>query len=168
MDPVLVKLVSGHYGEEVHKLLAKANLAPEFFSSSILPHANKAYAMEYLKGTWRSTWELKSLSRYKEPIENALEEALVLLEQHEMVHGDLRENNIMIQMENEYSSEPKLVGLEKKKVVIRIIDFDWADHVGVAKYPHMLNTGIIWPGRPGMPIGAGDDRKMVKRYLNSL
>jgi hypothetical protein len=71
-------------------------------------------------------------------------------------------------MEDKYPPEPKLVGTEKKKVVIRIIDFDWADRVGVAKYPYLLNTSIGWPGGPGMPIGAGDDREMVKRYLNSL
>ena len=44
------------------------------------------------------------------------------------VHGDLRPPNI----------------LTLEDGTVRILDFDWAGHAGVVKYPDDLNTSVKW------------------------
>jgi hypothetical protein len=60
--PVLVKLVYGQYGDDVHRLLAGHNLAPQFHAASEVEGAPKAYVMEYLDpSSWKPLSEYSSL-----------------------------------------------------------------------------------------------------------
>lgn len=50
-----------------------------------------------------------------------------------MVHGDLRNVNILLK-----NGDPSQ---------LRLVDFDWADKIGEARYPKFLNTDVDL-GRP--------------------
>jgi RIO-like serine/threonine protein kinase len=78
--------------------------------------------MDFLDTSWRPI----SATNYKRKDDDVLEEkislALTKLHQHHMVHGDVRDTNIMV-----------------KDDEIMLIDFDWAGVLGQVKYPRMVN-----------------------------
>ena len=117
---VVVKFVRFHYGEEVHRLLAENSLAPKLFLCSQLPGGWFAIVMERVKG-----------SPIKLPVSQAVETSLQtvtsLLDCKDLVHGDLRPQNILV------------VGNS-----VRVLDFDWAGKHPTAKYPKELNMTCNW------------------------
>lgn len=70
-----------------------------------------------------------------------------LLGEANLVHGDLRKPNVLVEGEK-----------------IRIIDFDWAGTAGIVKYPICLNTAEDWHENAGIscPIEHAHDQYMVK------
>jgi serine/threonine protein kinase len=71
-----------------------------------------------------------------------------------MVHGDFRTANIMLKPE------------EEEKAVL--IDFDWAGKAGIVRYPITRNDSFGYPGEPGGPIGAEDDRQFYETWKNEI
>jgi hypothetical protein len=45
-----------------------------------------------------------------------------------------------------------------------LIDFDWAGKAGIVRYPITRNDGFGYPGEPGGPIGAEDDRQFYETW----
>ncbi|KZT06283.1 uncharacterized protein LAESUDRAFT_628715, partial [Laetiporus sulphureus 93-53] len=131
---VVVKLVNDSYGEEVHQLLARHNLAPALYGYARPEGAPAAYVMEYLDENWRSLFDLlrRDSSRpFHQAIYASLQRALDLLKEENLVHGDLRSNNIMVRITD---GEPQ----------IKIIDYDWAGKAGQVRYPAARNESLDW------------------------
>ncbi len=113
-----VKFVQGHYGEAVHQYLATRSLAPKLYKCKSLPGGWYAVVMEKLKGKLATT--TGTLNRkMKESLKNAVK----LMHDNDMVHGDLRAENILVLSDD----------------TVRILEFDWADKVEIATYPPDLD-----------------------------
>ena len=75
------------------------------------------------------------------------------MHQKDIVHGDLREPNIMVS-----KNDPN---------DIRIINFDWAGKVGQAFFPPTIKPDIRWPLRqPGQPITKNHDLEFINQLTN--
>ncbi|RXW12319.1 hypothetical protein EST38_g13535 [Candolleomyces aberdarensis] len=155
---VIIKLVNGHYGVDVHRALAKVGLAPLLLGISSLEGVPHAYVIEYLcPSEWVMLSELENLLLlgHKQAIYNALESIIDVLQKGKYVHGDLRESNIMI-------NQARLK--QEGRVSIKLIDFDWSGTAGEVFYPVLLNPEITWPGIAGGPISLEDDLKLLKSW----
>ncbi|PCH34147.1 hypothetical protein WOLCODRAFT_160639 [Wolfiporia cocos MD-104 SS10] len=152
--PVVVKLVSGSYGEDVHLLLAQEGLAPTLHGCIRPEGAPVAYVMEHLDGDWVCLFDFlkrDSSPPFHQAIRASLQHVLDLLDEKGFVHGDLRSSNIMV----------RIVGANPE---IKVIDFDWAGKAGQVLYPAVRNESIDWPGRAYGPIQGGDDRKLLDSW----
>ncbi|PCH42132.1 hypothetical protein WOLCODRAFT_25150 [Wolfiporia cocos MD-104 SS10] len=160
-DKVVVKLVK-NYGSEVHRFLAGHNLAPILYGSVAAVGAPTAYVMSLLGKEWITLFEYRSrlpsdASTFTNAITAGLNKVLEVLESNDYVHGDLRDNNIMILVDAE-----RRPVLDAGQAQLRVIDFDWA---GEVRYPARRSDFIEgWPGRAGELIEAGHDRQLVKSW----
>ncbi|KZT02200.1 uncharacterized protein LAESUDRAFT_794023 [Laetiporus sulphureus 93-53] len=166
--PVLVKLVNEPYGEDVHRLLARHHFAPSLYGYARYEGAPCAYIMEYLQSpTWTTLYNFSrgnaSNNNDKRAIRRSLQHLVGILEDNQVVHGDLRPVNIMLQVDD----ERKLVRSKGRKSTakIRVVDFDWAGKAGEVLYPVLRNQDIDWPGNSGGPIEGGQDRQLVKSWF---
>ena len=165
----LVKLVQGGYGAGVQQTLAKKGLAPILYGSATVEGAPTAYVMEYLtpyrSGTagWETLFTFQSYrhaAKHKPKIQEELNIILTLMEEQSIVHGDLRANNIMLELE----ADGAPVEIHEGRVRLKVVDFNWAGPVGVAKYPKFRSKDAIGPGVDGEAIEAGHDRKMFQSW----
>lgn len=155
---LLVKLVSDdQYGVDVHRKLAGAGLAPPLFGVARKDGAPTAYVMEYLSpdDNWDTLHQYvkdypDESSRIYEPLSRMID----IMEKENIVHGDLRPNNILIR-DPDGTEEPEL----------KIIDFDWAGVGGEVRYPQRRNENIPWPAGPGERILTGHDRSLLMATL---
>ncbi|KZT00409.1 uncharacterized protein LAESUDRAFT_764614 [Laetiporus sulphureus 93-53] len=170
--PVVVKLIDGSYSEHVHQLLARHHLAPTLYGCAHREGAPTTYVMEYLGSDWETLSQFSEKKPHgrvaaptaADPIWASLNQLLAILEQQQFVHGDLRMNNIMVQVNQDGKA---VIQKGKKKACIKVIDFDWAGNAGQVRYPQSRNktlTDITWPGTPGGPINPGHDRRLVESW----
>ncbi|KAF8349607.1 hypothetical protein F5887DRAFT_1279875 [Amanita rubescens] len=94
----------------------------------------------------------------KEKVRHKVTSMMRTLHQAGFVHGDIRESNILIDVES----------LTSDDVMIHLIDFDWAGPIGEAKYPADVNK--ITVRRPdgvkgGGPITEQHDIDMISFLL---
>ncbi|CAG8713163.1 5415_t:CDS:1 [Acaulospora colombiana] len=158
---VLAKVLLRPYGNDVHVHLAAQNMAPQLYGTSIVHGVARVAVMQLLEDGWitlfdyRHNWHRNGIQ--EEPkirLLKRLEEILECLESGGMVHGDFRMANIMLK-----------IGEEEKAV---LIDFDWAGEAGKVKYPVTRSDDLGYPGEPGGPISAGDDRQYFETWRNEL
>ncbi|KAG8941047.1 hypothetical protein FRC00_012607, partial [Tulasnella sp. 408] len=134
--------------------------APVLYGQRSLEGAPTAYIMEFLspptleKSGWVTLFEFfrlnDSADRYSKPIRNTLGRILAVMEEARVVHGDLRPNNLMLEVDCDYT--PVSLG-EEPGVNMRVIDFDWAGDSGHVYYPLNRNEEVAsWPEAPGKPI----------------
>ena len=150
---VLAKVVFRSYGEDAHLFLAVKHMAPQLFGTCDEQGIASVVVMELLEDGWMMLFDYCE-NRYRNGIpEDArrrllkrIDDILDCLGTARMVHGDSRMANLMLKP-----------GEEEKAV---LIDFDWAGEVGKARYPVTRSDGLGYPGEPGGPIGAGDDRQL--------
>ncbi len=178
-ERVLVKLVYGPYGDSLHRVLALECLAPALHGrivapDSIAPIAN-AYIMEYLPPPasdrgWITLYAFELVETFdadtkmslKNRIWPALDTILKVMEEKSLVHGDLRSNNIMVEVESDRT-------LPKGDVKLRVVDFDWGGPVDKTHYPLIRNeAAAMWPGPRGGPIKIGHDRQLVKAWWDEF
>lgn len=162
----VAKLVFDHYGPEVHQALAP-EFAPKLFGRSSKPGLNYCvYIMEYLEPCvgadgWISFLNLPravaTVARVEDQIITILEKIVKRLQNLKLVHGDLRPNNLMIKM-----SAPYIVA---NPVAIKVVDFEWADRSGVARYPENRNECAGYPGEAGGLIEQAHDGFMIEKFL---
>jgi len=164
----VAKLVYRHYGVAVHQALEKS-FAPQLFGWSEKPGINAClYIMEYLLPPCWDTegWltltalGLDMAAQYLTPIYQVLKEIVAYLTSLELVHEDLRPNNLMIKMQKSM--------VLAQPVQIKVVDFEWAGKVGFACYPHNRNEDLGYPGKPGDLIGRDDDLFMIKKWFESM
>jgi hypothetical protein len=168
---VVAKLVYRHYGVAVHQALHQAlpTFAPELLGYSSKPGIQACvHVMEYLRPPFFGTPGWLTLDKINQDrvadnldrIYPLLSKIVNCLAKLRLVHGDLHPNNLMIKMSDRiHIMQP---------VEIRVVDFEWADKVGVARYPQSLDKDIGYPGEPGSLIGAGDDRYMIHKWQAGL
>jgi serine/threonine protein kinase len=128
---IVVKFVQ-RYGEDAHRLLAKANLAPEllYYGRIGVQEGDPSYGhlrmvvMEYIDGeTLDKAKRIPPMSR------DCIRHALDLLHKSGYVFGDLRPPNVMVTKNQE----------------IKLIDFDWAGLHMKAQYPILISRNLPWP-----------------------
>ncbi|CAG8601484.1 12629_t:CDS:2, partial [Acaulospora colombiana] len=155
---VFVKILAGdRYGTIAQQKMADAGYAPMLYGVAKVKGAPTAYIMEYLSPEqgWRNVHEYVAKSRGGlslsdfDDLHKAMTEANV-------VHGDLRPNNIMVR-------ETDNDGFEFK-----MIDFDSSGLSGEVEYPLLRNRNIPWPDEAGKPILLGHDRTMLRRSFDEL
>ncbi|PCH36995.1 hypothetical protein WOLCODRAFT_168126 [Wolfiporia cocos MD-104 SS10] len=152
--PVVVKLVSGPYGEAVHRFLAEKRFAPTLHGFVRLEGAPVAYVMDHLDGDWVCLFDLLkrgSSAPFHQAIWNSLKQVRELLDEKGFVHGDLRSSNIMVRI---VDGKPE----------VKVIDFDWAGEAGKVRYPAVRNETIGWPGKAYGLIIAGHDRELLASW----
>ena len=160
-ENALAKVVPRSYGKHVHAHLAARSMAPQLYGTSELQDLASVVVMELLKDGWTTHFHYRENTRRSGIPEGSrsrllqrLEEILDCLGAVEMVHGDFRMANIMLKPQ------------EEEKAMV--IDFDWAGEAGVVRYPLSRSDGLGYPGEPGGPIGAGDDRLFYEKWKNEL
>jgi hypothetical protein len=156
-----VKIVYRPYGEEVHQILGREEMAPDLFSVSHIKNGPTMIVMKMLDESWQTLYDFAqtnprwTTNGVQSIIRKRLEAILVTLERGGFVHGDFRANNIMVKSGEEES--------------VMVVDFDWAGKDGKVHYPLDRNhTEINWPGGAGSEIRLGHDRWMVETQWNLL
>lgn len=124
---VLVKFAR-RYDKDAHMCLAAHSLAPKLHYCSPVMGGVIMVVMEYVKGTELSFCEKNSCGV---SICDDLELALDLLDKANIVHGDMRANNIIIDESREHA---------------KVIDFDWAGKHDEARYPEWVNNSVKLKG----------------------
>jgi len=87
-------------------------------------------------------------------VKRRVQEIIEKLHSMDLVHGDIRQANIMV--DNSTPNSPE-------EVSIHFIDFDWAEKVGTAKYPMNINTKSIQ--RPSGVIGGAPITKVLDQEM---
>ncbi|EIW58870.1 uncharacterized protein TRAVEDRAFT_37662 [Trametes versicolor FP-101664 SS1] len=141
----LVVKFAERYGEDAHRSLAAAGLAPRLlYCGPIWPDSpardgcgsRKMVVIEYIKG--KSAHELYGSCALPGAVRQAARTAVEHLHRAGFVFGDLRPPNLMIEDGEEDED------LERRT---KLIDFDWAGRAGAVRYPLHLSQGIRWaPG----------------------
>ncbi|RDX42866.1 hypothetical protein OH76DRAFT_1410738 [Lentinus brumalis] len=149
---IVVKFVE-RYGEAAHRLLAERNMAPALlYYGDIFPEdpiasrgcgSLRMVVMEYFEGRPATYNDLAALK--------AAEQAIKVLHNEHIVHGDVRFPNILVGPDG----------------TMKLIDFDWAGEEGTVRYPIRVDTHVVdAPGvRPYGKIEAAHDRAMLERYI---
>ncbi|CAG8570188.1 19_t:CDS:2, partial [Racocetra persica] len=143
-----VKAVQKHqYSLDTHQLLAEVGYAPKVLATSFLPGNWLLIYMECLSDHSM----LHNISYLDDSERNSLKkkikEVVEYLHNLGHVHGDLREENILVRQ------------LEDNEFDVKLIDFDWSGKVGSARYsPFMNHEDIQWPD------GAEDFKPVTKNH----
>ncbi len=151
---ICIKFVR-QYSCDAHKHCASSGFAPKLRGFERLPSDWYMVVMDRLCG-----YEPLSAVPETEHLPQALFESIGMqlqtLHAQGLVHGDLRDSNIMVGKED--------------RTKFMIIDFDWAGAIGSAEYPPNVNRkGIQRPegARDGLPILASHDNAMLQNIFHS-
>jgi len=120
--PICIKFVR-RYGKDVHVWCTTQKFAPRLLGFEALPGGWFMVVMERLDKSWVPLFELPD---YPEDLRHEIHSRVTSLHRHGMVHGDIRDTNIMVKTDG---------GLE-----FMLVDYDWAGPVGQVHYPRFLNT----------------------------
>ncbi|KAI1797089.1 hypothetical protein LXA43DRAFT_911505 [Ganoderma leucocontextum] len=125
---VYVKFVP-KYGEAAHRLLAEQDppLAPKLYWCGEVIIGKTMVVMEELGRGKRHIYPRKYNTDDIEIIRRDIRRALDVLHENGLVHGDVRDPNMVIAHGRGY-----------------LIDFDSAGEEGVARYPESLNPEVAW------------------------
>jgi hypothetical protein len=144
---VLIKFTRT-YCHEAHEELMSVNSAPVLYGFQLLPGGWIMVVMEYLhEEEWTMLYDIPLQQREK--FRPAIKAAVVHLHGKGYVHGDIRVGNVFV---------------HRKSAAVKLLDFDEAGRVGIAKYPANLNTtSVVRPSgaSDGKPITEEHDRFMV-------
>ena len=127
-EPICVKFVQ-RYGDQVHAWCAEQGFAPALIAVETLPGGWTMVVMERLDESWTCMVDINSLDRLK--FQDKMKSVVERLNAVSMVHGDLRDTNVMVRE----GSEP----------CIMLLDFDWAGIAGQVTYPDTINRDIYRP-----------------------
>jgi hypothetical protein len=92
----------------------------------------------------------------------AVNEIVRKLEQANLVHGDLRANNVMVHVNADGTV------LDGGKVRVKVIDFDWSGESGKTTYPLWRNSKILWPAEIGEAVVVGHDNALVQSWWGNM
>ncbi|KAH9110698.1 hypothetical protein AeMF1_007775 [Aphanomyces euteiches] len=146
---VVVKFAK-QYGKDVHEYCAGLGFAPKFLYLKVLPSNWIFVVMEklVLQPIWDAPVDAIIVREQVLEIKNRLADA-------KLVHGDLRQDNILWDSLN-------------RRVVL--MDFDWSGKAGVARYPPFMNPDIPWPegAETNKPLCTQHDEWWIDRLLSNL
>ncbi|KAF9481272.1 hypothetical protein BDN70DRAFT_919967 [Pholiota conissans] len=135
-DPDLVVKLAKRYGETAHRRLAEEMLAPKLILCHHVIGNLVVVVMERAKGSPLNRLKLDGLD--KPSIFNQLKKVLAVLKGDNLVHGDLRAPNILVDTGN-----PRAV---------QVVDFDWGATHDEGFYPNTINLDELhdeWHGDVG-------------------
>jgi hypothetical protein len=135
------------YGKEGHETMAAAEVAAELLYCE----------WEAAVGLWvvvTRYYECKAKAMPTQEGVTRLREGLEALHREGVVHGDVREANILVDSNGD----------------AQLIDFDWSERVGMAQYPSLLNRELGWVSgvKAGHLITLKHDNGMFGLYLSEL
>ena len=140
------------YSIELHALCSSLGHAPNIIGFQRLPGDWYAVAMEYLPSAARIS-RARELATYRETWTNELKALVNTFHARGLVHGDLRDPNIVC---------------DGRRVML--LDFDWAGKDGEASYPTAKLCKELTEGRlnAGLKISKEDDIRVLNNTLNAL
>jgi hypothetical protein len=149
---ICIKFVQA-YGTDVHMWCADQGFAPKLIALTKLPGGWSMVVMDFLDQSWVPITEMKGRP---DALCTAVHTAVAELHKNDMVHGDLRDTNLLVKQGQ---------GGESK---FMLVDFDWAGYQRVVTYPRHLNTSTL--RRPkeavdGAPILADHDIFMLQHLF---
>jgi serine/threonine protein kinase len=115
------------YSEAAHNYLASHGSAPRIQRCVRISADWTAVIMD--KSTYQRLYGLRLSDAEQEKVRHKVRSVVQTLHQGGFVHGDIRDTNILIDIES----------LASEDVAIHLIDFDWAGRLGEAKYPIEVN-----------------------------
>jgi hypothetical protein len=125
-DVEVVVKFTANYNEQAHRILAEEGLAPKLYACQRVIGNLFMVVMERLQGTPMSAGIPEN------PLEDSvfddIRRAIGHLQGHNLVHGDLRAVNIVLEPNQKHA---------------KVIDFDWAGTSGTARYPLTINKGEL-------------------------
>lgn len=145
------------YNVEAHCLLAKHDLAPKLLYDGTVPNAPRygglmMLVMEHVDGETLVKYLRSSPSQERlEAILKSVETAIHLLHEQDLVFGDLRTPNILVDKDDR----------------VRLVDFDWCGRHRIDKYPFVIGDGVDWAVGVG-PLSTMDkdhDLHMLKNLV---
>ncbi|KAI6026740.1 hypothetical protein BKA83DRAFT_4247357 [Pisolithus microcarpus] len=148
---ILVKF-SRSYSIRLHDICARLGHAPHILAFERLPGGWYAVAMEYIE-SGVSINRSPQLATHGERWEKELWELMDRFHSEGLVHGDLRDANILC-----------------KEDSVKLIDFDWGGTNGTVSYPTGNLSKELLEGRVStdLTITEEDDRRILKRTLEKL
>jgi serine/threonine protein kinase len=122
---ICIKFVQA-YGSEVHKWCATEGFAPALIANEKLPGGWFMIIMDFLDHSWIPLAEMTERPQAGE-LANRVHSAVTRLHRNGMVHGDLRDTNLLVKQQG-------------SEFEFMLVDFDWAGYEGTARYPRHINT----------------------------
>ncbi len=109
------------------------------------------------KSSYKMLCGLNFTDDQQEKVQHKVEKTLRVLHDAGFVHGDLRDTNILIDLES----------LDSDDVKIHFVDFDWAGRIGEAKYPYGINGITVRrpEGAKGGELIAVEHDKVMVSFL---
>jgi hypothetical protein len=120
------------YGKEAHIQFAEHTLAPRLLGFREIGGGWKMVVMDYLSNPYFRGGDLCDKKISSNTVRKAIKEQLQVMHRLGYVHGDVRNPNLMIKLDDD----------EKSLVDLKLVDFDWAGKEGEVRYPHNLNTRV--------------------------
>ncbi|KAH9175160.1 hypothetical protein EDB89DRAFT_2066957 [Lactarius sanguifluus] len=148
---IIVKFTRS-YSTALHAFCAERGLAPGLIGFGKIPGGWSVVAMEYYMLSVHPS-QSPHLSRLCNKWIDELQKLVQCFHDKDMVHGDLRESNILCEGEN-----------------AMLIDFDWGGRVGEAAYPFVRLTSELRNGRDStdLKITKDDDRRVLHNTFEQL
>ncbi|KAI5994697.1 hypothetical protein EDD15DRAFT_2165643 [Pisolithus albus] len=148
---VLVKF-SRSYSIQLHGICTRLGHAPHILAFERLSGGWYAVAMEYIEHGVPINWS-PQLATHGERWEKELWELMDKFHSEDVVHGDLRDANILCKDDS-----------------VKLIDFDWGGTDGTVSYPTGNLNKELLEGRVStdLRITKEDDRRVLKRTLEKL
>lgn len=151
---ICIKFVR-RYGLDVHLWFARKQHAPELVAFENLDGGWFMVVMELLDESWIRLVDAKDPPA---DLKDMIYADVTELHQENMVHGDLRDTNIMVKTDGESS--------------FMVLDYDWAGTQGKARYPAFTNKAPEL-GRPsdvedGVFVTTQHDVLMLQHMFRDL
>ena len=149
---ICIKFVR-RYGDTVHAWCAREGFAPNLIAFNSLPGGWYMVVMELLDDSW-TPLIFTNKEDHSEGLKNKLCVAFEKMHSASMVHGDVRDTNVMVKLDGQCS--------------FMLVDFDWAGIGRQVKYPKLINNAGI--SRPegvtdGLEILPEHDIAMLNRLF---
>lgn len=140
------------YSILLHDICARSGHAPQVLAFERLPGGWYAVAMEYVKSAVSIT-QSTQFAAHGDRWANELCELMDKFHSEGLVHGDLRDANILCKDDS-----------------VMLIDFDWGGTDGTVSYPTADLNKVLLEGRVSndLRITKEDDRRILKRTLEKL
>ena len=133
---ICIKFVR-RYSTDAHEYCATKGFAPELRGFRYLPGGWRMVVMDMISQEYRCL-DLNVPYPHFEEIKKELGD----LHQKGLVHGDVRDVNIMVKVDNSPG--------------FKLVDFDWSGTIGIVKYPINVNRKNLW-----RPHGADDEKEIT-------
>ncbi|KAG2029989.1 hypothetical protein BDR03DRAFT_879427 [Suillus americanus] len=145
---ICIKFVR-HYSRDAHLHCALSGVAPRLRGFEALPGGWYMVVMEKIVG-YDVLADLPDTERLPRSVFEDIGEQLKTLHARQLVHGDIRDTNIMVKKDD--------------RTKFMIIDFDWAGVEEATRYPPYVNYSKIKrpeEARDGLPVKAAHDDAML-------